>query len=100
MPMTDADLLDALRDCFTPARRDIVSAGLVRSARLTPDPDAPGANIPGVPARNVAHVALYAPSTDEAVNAQLVAQVENRLLGLEPIYRVELTLLPALFPIL
>jgi hypothetical protein len=38
--------------------------------------------------------------TDEAANSQLSAQIENRLLGLEAISRVTVTLLPALFPIL
>ena len=32
---TEADLLNALRDCFVPAlRRDVVSANLVRAATL------------------------------------------------------------------
>ena len=39
--MTDADLLPLLRDCYTPAGPSIVAAGLVRSATLTPDLDAP-----------------------------------------------------------
>jgi len=94
--MTDADLLAALRDCYDPLlRRNIVELGLVRSAHLTPDPDAPG-QIP----RLLAHIQLTAPTSDEAANAQLTAQVENRLLGLESISRVQIKLLPALFPIL
>ncbi len=100
-PFTEADLLEALRECFVPAlRRDVVSAGLVRSFRLTPDADAPGTGIPGVPPRFVAHLTLWAAGTEEAANAQLRAAVENRLLGLYPISRVELSLLPPLFPIL
>jgi len=88
--MTDADLLHALRDCYAPRlNRNIVDLRLVRSAHLTRDLDAPGSTIPGVP-----------PPTDEAANAQLSAQIENRLLGLESISRVHITLLPALFPIL
>jgi hypothetical protein len=98
--MTDADLLHALRDCYTATRRNIVEAGLVRTAHLTPDPEAPGTNIPGVPPRFLATITLHAPATDDATNAQLLAQIENRLLGLESISRVHLTLLPALFPIL
>jgi hypothetical protein len=98
--MTDLDLRQALRDCYTPTGRNLVDAGLVRSARLTPDADAPGAGISGVPPRSLARVTLHAPTADEAANAQLLAQIENRLLGLEAISRVELTLLPALFPIL
>jgi hypothetical protein len=94
------DLLSALRDCYTPTQRNIVDAGLVQSATLTHDTTAPGLNIPGVPQRHIAHITLYAPSTDEVANLQLIAQIENRLLGLQTISRVEVTLLPALFPIL
>ena len=98
--MTDADLLHLLRDCYTPTGPNIVAAGLIRSATLVPDPDAPGATIPNLPPRFIAHITLHAPSTDEAASAQLSAQVENRLLGLPSISRVEINLLPALFPIL
>jgi len=94
--MTDADLLNALRDCYDPVlRRNIVEMKLVRSARLTPDTEAPGKLT-----RFVAAVSLTAPTTDEAANAQMVAQVENRLMGLEAISRVEVKLLPPLFAIL
>jgi metal-sulfur cluster biosynthetic enzyme len=99
--MNDADLLQALRDCYDPTlRHNIVEARLVRSASLTLDNDAPGATIPGVPPRFLAHITLTSPSSDEAVNSQLVAQIENRLLGLPAISRAEIRLLPQLFPIL
>ncbi len=98
--MTDSELLHLLRDCYTPAGSNIVTAGLVRSATLTPDLDTPGATIPGLAPRYVAHITLHAPGTDDTANAQLTAQVENRLLGLPSISRVEVNLLPALFPIL
>jgi hypothetical protein len=100
--MTEADLLSALRDCFAPLQRtNIVAAGLVKSAALILDTDAPGATIPGVPPRYLATLTLLAPSSsDEVALAQLKAQIENRLLGLAPISRVDITLLPALFPIL
>jgi hypothetical protein len=99
--MTEADLVSALRDCFAPSQRtNIVAAGLVKSAFLTLDTEAPGAGIPGVPPRYLATVTLFAPGSDETVTAQLKAQIENRLLGLASISRVDITLLPALFPIL
>ena len=80
--MSEADLLRALRDCYDPVlKRDIVSLGLVRSARLTPATDAPGAGIPGVPPRFIARVTLVAPSQDEAANALLATLVQNRLAG-------------------
>jgi hypothetical protein len=100
--MTDPDLLNALRDCYEPgpARRNVVDAGLIKSATLAIDTEAPGHNIPGVSPRYVATILLFAPTADEVANTQLIAQIENRLLGLQPISRVKLTLLPSLFPIL
>lgn len=99
--MTDADLLSALRDCYDPAlKRNIVELGLVRSATLQPDLDAPGARIPGVPPRFAATIELFAPSSDEDANAMLVAQIDNRLAGLEQISRAHIKLLPTPFPIL
>jgi metal-sulfur cluster biosynthetic enzyme len=99
--MTAAALEAALRDCYHPIlRRNIVDLGLVRSATLTPDPDSPGAHIPGVPPRFLATLTLTAPTSDETANAHFRAQVENRLLGLPEISRVALTLQPAPFSIL
>lgn len=100
--MTDADLLNALRDCYIPGSRgqNVVDLRLVRSATVAQDGSAPGAGIRGVPPRFVARVTLHAPGIDDAVNAQLRAVIENRLAGLPEISRTELTLLPALFPIL
>jgi metal-sulfur cluster biosynthetic enzyme len=99
--VTDADLLQALRDCYDPIlKRNIVELGLVRSAVLSEDPNAPGANIPGVRPRYIAHVTLVASSADEVVNSQLSAQIENRLAGISAISRTIVTLLPTPFPIL
>ena len=104
--MPTPDLLHLLRDCYLPApnpaqpQRNIVDAGLIRSATLTPDLDAPGATIPGLPTRFLAHITLHAPTADDTANLQLLAQIQNRLLGLQAISRVEVTLLPTLFPIL
>ncbi len=98
---TEQDLRLALAECFVPAlRRDVVAAGLVRSVTVEPDRDAPGRGIPGVPDRFIASIVLTAPGADDAVNAQLRAAVENRLLGLPAVSRVNVTLLPSLFPIL
>ena len=98
---TEGDLLRALHDCFVPAlRRDVVSAGLVRSATLLHDAEAPGSGISGVPPRWIARVTLSAPGSDEIVNDHLRAAVENRLLGLPSISRAEITLAPPLFSIL
>ena len=99
--MTDADLLNALRDCYDPIlKRNIVELNLVQSATLIEDPEAPGANIPGVGPRYTAHITLIAPSADETANAQLQAQIQNRLAGLPAISRAHVKLLPSPFPIL
>ena len=99
--MTDSDLVNALRDCYdTLQQRNIVDLGLVQSASLTRDTEAPGAQIRGVPARYIAHITLRAPGSDDTRNAQLRAQIENRLAGLPEISRTEIDMRPALFPIL
>ncbi len=99
--MTDADLVNALRDCYdTLQQRNIVDLGLVQSAVLTIDNEAPGATVRGVPRRYIARIILRAPSTDDTRNAQLRAQIDNRLAGLPEISRTEIEMLKALFPIL
>jgi hypothetical protein len=98
--MTEAALLNLLRDCYTPLARNVVDAGLIKSATLTLDTEAPGASIPGVPPRYRAAITLLAPTSDEAATAQLSAQIENRLYGDPAISTVTIALLPALFPIL
>jgi metal-sulfur cluster biosynthetic enzyme len=105
--MTDADLVNALRDCYDTLQqrnsargRNIVDLGLVQSATLTRDAEAPGASVHGVPPRYIARITLRAPSSDDTRNAQLSAQIENRLAGLPEISRTEIKMLPALFPIL
>jgi metal-sulfur cluster biosynthetic enzyme len=99
--MTDSDLLDALRDCYDPRlQRNIVDLNLVRSATLSLDPNAPGAGVPGNPPRYIAHITVSAPSSDETANAQFLAQIDNRLAGLESISGTKITLLPTLFPII
>lgn len=99
--MTDADLLQALRDCYDPLlRRNIVELNLVRSAHLALDDEAPGANISGVPPKYAAEIRLAPTNSDEGAAAQLEAQVRNRLAGLSYISRVKITMLPPVFSIL
>jgi metal-sulfur cluster biosynthetic enzyme len=98
--MTEADLFNALRDCYdTLQQRNIVALGLVQSAALVRDAEAPGASVRGMPPRYIARITLRAPSSDNTRNAQLRAQIENRLAGLPGISRTEIEMLPALFPI-
>jgi metal-sulfur cluster biosynthetic enzyme len=84
----------ALRDCYDPTLPcNIVDLGVVESITLTPDPEAPGATIPGVPQKFRVTITLTPTTQDEAANAQLAAQIQNRLAGLETILHTEVTLL-------
>ncbi|WP_433973835.1 metal-sulfur cluster assembly factor [Tunturiibacter lichenicola] len=92
--LTESDILQALRDCYDPVLPcNIVDLGLVRSVTITPDREAPGANIPGVPPKNIIEVSVTPTQTDEASHAQLSAQISNRLAGLETVSRTNVTLL-------
>jgi metal-sulfur cluster biosynthetic enzyme len=92
--LTEADILLALRDCYDPVLPcNIVDLGLIRSITITPDLQAPGTNIPGVPQKHKIHIDLTPTQTDEAANAQLQAQIINRLAGLETISQTAITLL-------
>ena|ERR1700733_3605613 len=96
--LTESDILLALRDCYDPTLScNIVDLGLIRSIAITPDPDAPGANIPGVPQKHIVKIALTPTQTDEATNTQLQAQLQsqiiNRLAGLETISHTTVILL-------
>jgi metal-sulfur cluster biosynthetic enzyme len=91
--LTEADILAALRDCYDPVFPcNIVDLGLIRSITITPDLEAPGSNIPGVPQRHKIQITLTPTQTDEAANAQLQAQIVNRLAGIETISRTQVTL--------
>jgi metal-sulfur cluster biosynthetic enzyme len=92
--LTESDILAALRDCYDPVFPcNIVDLGLIRSITITPDLEAPGSNIPGVPQRHKIQITLTPTQTDEIANAQLQAQIVNRLAGLETISHTDITLL-------
>lgn len=92
--LTESDILQALCDCYDPVLPcNIVDLGLVRSITITPDAEAPGANIPGVPQKHIIEVSLTPTQTDEASHAQLSAQISNRLSGLETVSRTNVILL-------
>jgi metal-sulfur cluster biosynthetic enzyme len=96
--ITESTLHAALRDCYDPTLPcNIVDLGLIHSATLTPAPDAPGATIPGVPQKFRATIAITPTTTQgdsaEAANAQLAAQIANRLAGLEHILSTSVILL-------
>ena len=82
--LTESNVLDALRDCFDPAIPcNIVDLGLIRSIIVAPDPEAPGSGIPGVPQKHRIHIDLVLTNPTEEAAAQLTAQIQNRLAGLE-----------------
>ncbi|MBB5337931.1 metal-sulfur cluster assembly factor [Tunturiibacter gelidoferens] len=94
MMLTEPDILQALRDCYDPVLPcNVVDLGLIRSITITPDAEAPGAGIPGIPQKHIVEVSLIPSQTDEAANAQLSAQILNRLAGLETVSRTTVTLL-------
>jgi len=82
--LTESDILTALRDCYDPSLPcNIIDLGMVRTIRISPDPEAPGAGIPGVPQKHRIHVELALTNPSEDATAQLTAQIRNRLAGLE-----------------
>jgi len=92
--LTEADILTALRDCYDPVLPcNIVDLGLIRSIVITPDLEAPGANIPRVPPKNYVQIQLTPTNQAEDTNAQLQAQIINRLAGLETVSRTTIALL-------
>lgn len=87
--LTQADILAALRDCYDPeVSCNIVDLGLVHSIAIAPDPDAPGAGIPGVPPRHRVRIALTLTSPGDSAEQQIVAQIEGRLAAFETISRI------------
>ncbi len=84
--LTEADILAALRDCYDPALPcNIVDLGLVRRVTVERDREAPGFNIRGVPQKHTVHLVLALTKVDEAAEAQLRAQIANRLAGMETV---------------
>jgi metal-sulfur cluster biosynthetic enzyme len=92
--LTEADLLAALRDCYDPEiALNIVDLGLVHSIAIAPDPDAPGAGIPGVPPRHHVSIALTLAQIADFEDTPLIALIQNRLAAFETISRTEVILL-------
>jgi metal-sulfur cluster biosynthetic enzyme len=92
--LTESDILLALRDCYDPVLPcNIVDLGLIRSIAVTRDLEAPGAHIPDVPQKHKIRIELTPTQSDDAANAQLQAQIANRLAGLEAVSHTTITLL-------
>jgi len=99
--LTEEQVREALRDCYDPeVPCNIVDLGLVYQVTVTPDPNAPGAGIPGVPARHKVGIALTLTSKGCPAHTQIVAQIEGRLSAFETISgtTVELVWDPAWTP--
>ena len=93
--LTEPDILTALRDCYDPELPlNIVDLGLIQSITITPDREAPGTGIPGVPRKHIVHIDLILTHPTEAAEAHLRAQIINRLAGLETITQTTVTILP------
>ncbi|NYF81178.1 metal-sulfur cluster assembly factor [Granulicella arctica] len=92
--MTEAEIRAALRDCYDPEIPcNIVDLGLLQSIAIQPDLEAPGAGIPGVPQKHCVAITLIPTSPTEAAEAQLTAQIVNRLAGLETVSKATVTIL-------
>lgn len=92
--LTESDILLALRDCYDPILPcNIVDLGLINSIAVTPDLEAPGTHIPGVPQKHTIKIELTPTQTDEATEAHLRAQIANRLAGLETVSQTTITLI-------
>ena len=98
--LSEDDIRHALRACFDPTLKlSIVDLGIVRSITLIPDPDAPGANIPGVPPRQSLTLTLELPPNEDATTVML-AQIQNLLAGIPDLSRTDIKIVSPAFPIL
>ena len=92
--LTESYILTALRDCYDPVLPcNIVDLGPIRSIVITPDLEAPGSNIPGVPQKHRIEIELTPTQAEEAANSQLSAQISNRLAGIEAVSGTTIILL-------
>ncbi len=86
--LTPTEIRSALRDCYDPNLPcNIVDLGLIDRIDVTPDPEAPGAGVPGVPRRFIVEILLTPITPDDAVETHLRALISNRLAGLERVSR-------------
>ena len=86
LTLTEEDVRAALRDCYDPeVPCNIVDLGLVYRVGVTPDADAPGAGIVGVPPRHRVQIELTLTSKGCPAHTQIIAQIEGRLSAFETI---------------
>lgn len=87
--LTCDNVTEALRVCFDPELPvNIVDLGLVYSVKVHVDPDAPG-----IEPRYAVRVTMTMRASNDEREAMLLAQVQNRLMGMQEVCRatVELT---------
>jgi metal-sulfur cluster biosynthetic enzyme len=93
--LKESDILQALHDCYDPEIPcNIVDLGLIHSITIQLDHEAPGTGIPGIPQKHIIAITLTPTNPTEAAEAQLTAQIANRLAGLETISRTTITIQP------
>jgi metal-sulfur cluster biosynthetic enzyme len=93
MPPTESTIREALRDCYDPeVPCNIVDLGLVYQVDVAPDPDAPGAGIPGVPQKHRVHIDLTLTSKGCPAHTQIISQIENRLFAFPTISKTDVSL--------
>lgn len=90
--LTEDDVREALRACYGSSvvygqAINVVDLGLVAGIALTVDADAPGAGIAGVPVRQALRLTLLRGFGDEDAEAQMAAQISNRMAGIEALSR-------------
>ena len=94
--LTEADIRAALRDCYdSELPLNIIDLGLIQSITITPDREAPGTGIPGVPQKHIVQIDLIPTDPTEAAEAHLRAQIINRLGGIETITQTTVHILTA-----
>jgi metal-sulfur cluster biosynthetic enzyme len=92
--LTEEEVRAALRDCYDPEIPcNIVDLGLVQAIEIADDLEAPGTGIAGVPRKCRVAVALTLSNPTEAAEAQVSAQIANRLAGIEAVSRTSISIL-------
>lgn len=88
MPLTEEDVLNALRDCYDPeVPVNIVDLGLIYRVMVTPDPNSK----PAFPRHRV-EVEMTMTSRGCPSHVQITEQVRNRLAGIQEISETQVNL--------
>jgi metal-sulfur cluster biosynthetic enzyme len=87
--LTEAQILDALRDCYDPEfKLNVVELGLIDSIATGPDPD----STPAWP-RQWVKVIMTLTAPESAAAGLILEQVNNRLAGIQHISKVDVELI-------